>query len=104
MSTTQKRPAGNGANPEQSAGGRSTSSVPRPGDIASLARRHDFGLLVVAERRDGVLVSQVFASLEAAERKITRTRERGLSASMTLVRLVPVPHVVPEDLALVGGV
>ena len=69
-------------------------------DLASRARRHDHGVLVLAERRDGVVTSQVFADLAAAERKVWRTRERGLSASLQLVRLVPVRHV---DLDELGG-
>lgn len=69
-------------------------------DLASRARRHDHGVLVLAERRDGVVTSQVFADLAAAERKVWRTRERGLSASLQLVRLVPVRHV---DLDGLGG-
>lgn len=58
--------------------------------LAARARRHDHGVLVLAERRDGIVTSQVFADLAAAERKVWRTRERGLSASLQLVRLVPV--------------
>lgn len=69
-------------------------------DLASRARRHDHGVLVLAERRDGIVTSQVFADLAAAERKVWRTRERGLSASLQLVRLVPVMHV---DLDGLGG-
>jgi hypothetical protein len=75
----------------------------RPGDVALLARRHDYALLVVAERSDGVVASQVYTNLTAAERKVTRTRERGLTATLTLIRLVPMSHVVLEDLALVGA-
>lgn len=80
-----------------------TQQGTRPSDLALLARRHDFGLLVVAERSDGIVTSQVYMNLPAAERKVTRTRERGLTATLTLLRLVPVPHIVPDDLALVGG-
>lgn len=58
--------------------------------LAARARRHDHGVLVLAERRDGIVTSQVFADLAAAERKVWRTRERGLSASLQLVRLLPV--------------
>lgn len=78
-------------------------SDPHSTELASRARRHDHGVLVLAERRDGVVVSQVFADLAAAERKVQRTRERGLSASLTLVRLVPLPHVTPEALEALGG-
>ena len=69
-------------------------------DLAARARRHDHGVLVLAERRDGIVTSQVFADLAAAERKVWRTRERGLSASLQLVRLVPVVHL---DLDGLGG-
>lgn len=69
-------------------------------DLAARARRHDHGVLVLSERRDGVVTSQVFADLTAAERKVWRTRERGLSASLALVRIMPVPFV---DLDELGG-
>lgn len=68
-------------------------------DLAARARRHDHGVLVLAERRDGVVTSQVFANLDAAERKVARTHERGFTASLTLVRIVPVPHVTLDELA-----
>lgn len=70
----------------ETCGGVSTQST----DLAARARRHDFAVRVLAERRDGVVVAQVYADLPAAERKVARTRERGLSAQMHLVRLVPV--------------
>lgn len=66
--------------------------------LAARARRHDHGVLVLAERRDGVVTSQVFANLDAAVRKVARTRGRGLSASLVLVRIVPVPHVTLDEL------
>lgn len=66
-------------------------------NLAARARRHDHGVLVLAERRDGIVTSQVFADLAAAERKVWRTRERGLSASLQLVRLVPVRHIDLDD-------
>ena len=71
-------------------------------DLERRARRHDHGVLVLAERRDGVVTSQVFADLAAAERKVWRTRERGLSASLALVRLVPVPVVDLAELDAEG--
>lgn len=98
MSAYESRPAG--AAPETPAK-KSTAKDTR--DLASRARRHDHGVLVLAERKDGVVVSQVYADLAAAERKVQRTRERGLSATLTLVRLVPLPHVTPDDLDELGG-
>lgn len=78
-------------------GRRSPSTI---ADLAARARRHDHGVLVLSERRDGVVCAQVFADLGAAERKVWRTRERGLSASLTLVRLLPVAHLDPDE---IGG-
>lgn len=73
-------------------------------DLAARARRHDHGVLVLAERRDGVVTSQVYADLGAAERKVWRTRAKGLQASLTLVRLVPVPKIHLNELdALEAG-
>lgn len=93
----ERRPAGNQA---------ATQSLIEDTDILSRARRHDHALLVVAERADRVVTTQVFMSLEAAERKVARTHERGLVASMHLVKLTPVPWTAGVDLTLddlVGG-
>ena len=85
----ERRPAGNQA---------ATQSLIEDTDILSRARRHDHALLVVAERADRVITTQVFMSLEAAERKVARTRERGLAASLHLVRVSVVPFVTADDL------
>jgi len=99
VSANERRPEGAASE----APAKVTTQQPtRQDDLALLARRHDYALLVVAERSDGVVTSQVYTNLTAAERKVTRTRERGLTATLTLVRLVPVPRIVLEDLALVG--
>lgn len=58
--------------------------------LAGRARRRDHGIRVVFERADGVVCSQVFVTIESAERKVGKVRERGLQAQMQLVRLVPV--------------
>lgn len=72
-----------------------TSTLPCPSDDAvALAARREFAIRVWTRRRDGVAVAQVFSDLGAAERKIDRTRRRGLDARAELVRLVPV---VPLD-------
>lgn len=64
----------------------STVSAP----LASRARRHDYAVRVVSERRDGVLVTQYMTDLPAADRKRRRTLERGLRCELHLVRIVPV--------------
>ena len=69
-------------------------------DLRTRAKRHDYALLVLAERADGVICSQIYTNLLAAERKVHRTRSRGLSASVTLVRLVSVASTEAE---LFGG-
>lgn len=79
------------------------TSVDRAADIARMARRHEYAVRVVFERADHVFCSQVMTNLYAAERKVRRCHERGLSASMSLVRIVPVPMVTSDDLALVAG-
>lgn len=73
------------------------SSTDKSTDLERLAARHDYAVRVVAERADGVLVTQFYSNLPAAERKVTRTRDRGLRADMHLVRVVPV-GVVPLPL------
>lgn len=83
-----------------------TSIIPDDTDARlARARRHDYAVLVLAERADGIVVSQVYQHLSAAERRVRRTRERNLAASMHLVRLVPVPWSAAVDLALdeLGG-
>ncbi|MGN7247096.1 hypothetical protein ACTHQ1_05095 [Janibacter anophelis] len=94
---TRKRPGEQtGATSKKNSVGVSSGS--KYTDLAARARRHDHGVLVLATRKDGIVTSQVFADLAAAERKVWRTRERGLSASLTLVRIVPVPHVALDEL------
>lgn len=63
-----------------------TDSVP----LARRARRHDYAVRVVSERRDGVLVTQYMTDLPAADRKRRRTLERGLRCELHLVRIIPV--------------
>ena len=84
--------------PAQDAASHLNRTADSTRDLAARARRHDHGVLVLAERRDGIVTSQVFADLAAAERKVWRTRERGLSASLQLVRLMPVWHVDLDEL------
>lgn len=72
-------------------------------DIARALERHTYGVLVTAERVDGRITSQVYASLSAATRKVHATRRRGLRASAVLVELRPV-HAAAHGLeALLGG-
>lgn len=59
-------------------------------DLAARVRRHRYALYVLAERADGRIVGQVYTSLHPAERKVARTRERGLRATMSLVELRPI--------------
>lgn len=89
------RPDANGAATKVQVG-RPSHSLDGSTDTERLARRHDYALYVLAERADGRLMGQVFTSLPAAERKVTRTRDRGLHASMTLVRLVPVRAAIED--------
>lgn len=77
-----------------------TASAP----LAGRARRHDYAVRVVSERRDGVLVTQYMTDLPAADRKRRRTLERGLRCELHLVRIVPVgltldTSVVPSAVA-----
>lgn len=90
----ESRPADNGTAIKNTGGRSETQST----NLAARARRHDHGVLVLAERKDGVVTSQVYSNLPAAETKVWRTRERGLSASLVLVRIVPVPHVALDEL------
>lgn len=97
----ESRPTGNRAAITKIQGDESTpQSIALAADALILARRVDYAVLVVAQRRDGVLVSQVFTTLAAAEKKVTRTRDRGLLASLTLVRLTPVVSTVDPAEAL----
>ena len=60
-------------------------------EVLARARRADYALLVTYQRADGRVCRQLYAgNIAAAERKVARCRERGLPASIALVRLVPV--------------
>ncbi|HET8536115.1 MAG TPA: hypothetical protein VFL73_02945 [Solirubrobacteraceae bacterium] len=98
MSAKRNRPTGNRA-AQQTAGKASEHSLARPTDAPLLAKRRDYGVRVTFERADGRVCAQVFANLDAAERKARRCRERGLLAQLHLVRLVPV-GVVPDDVSV----
>lgn len=64
-------------------------------DLLARARRHDYALAVTYERADGRVCVALVTTMLAAERKVLRTRARGLRAEVTLVRLVPVA--APRD-------
>lgn len=98
----RSRPGGEPEAASRSFGG-DVLSIPEATDIHLRARRHDHAILVLAERIDGIVTTQLFTNLAAAEMKVARTRERGLAASLTLVRLTPMPWAIPADYALVGG-
>lgn len=98
----RSRPTGNRA-ASRITGGRSDSSLLDSATVGALVLRHEYAIVVRSERRDGVMVEQVMTNLPAAERKVHRTRERGLSAGMTLVRLVPVASATMSLEALIGG-
>lgn len=54
-------------------------------------RRPRYAVMVHQQRRDGVMTTHLMTSLPAAERRVLRTRERGLVAWVELVRLTPLP-------------
>ena len=91
LQNEERHPAGNQV---------ATQSLIEDTDILSRARRHDYAVVVLAERADGIVVSQVYQHLAAAERRVRRTHERGLVASMHLVKLTPVPWTAGVDLTL----
>lgn len=101
MRAKRSRPsATNTETAEDIRGAASDTSFSLAADLRTRTRRCDYGLLVTTERKDGVLVSQIMLSLDAAEKKVHRTRSRGLHASVTLVRLVSVASTEAE---LFGG-
>lgn len=81
------RPVGEAASRKDFVG---EASLAETADLAHRAARHDHAVRVLFERADGVVASQLFTSLPAAEKKLRRTRERGLFADLHLVRLLPV--------------
>ena len=88
MRAESSRPSANTEAAEDIRGAASESSFSLTADLRTRAKHHGYALLVLAERADGVICSQIYTNLPAAERKVTRTRARGLQASVTLVRLV----------------
>lgn len=91
----------------KNAGGRSTLSVPTSADARRLARsdlfalagRREYAVRVVSQRRDGILVTQIFADLKAAERKAARVRSHALDVRLELVRVMPVMPLDDESVA-----
>lgn len=96
-------PAGETEGQEITGSARSVFSVLDQATVAALTLRHEFAVVVRSERRDGVTVEQVYTTLGAAQRKIRTVRDRGLRASATLVRLVPVASATSSLEALIGG-
>ena len=91
LETDERHPATHGVPPKEFTGpGSLTVESTAPEPLASRARRHDYAVRVVSERRDGVLVTQYMTDLPAADRKRRRTLERGLRCELHLVRIVPV--------------
>lgn len=82
----------------ENTGGRLTSIVPQSDDSRRLARRdlfdlagrREYAVRVISQRRDGILVTQLYGDLKAAEKKADRTRARGLDVRLELVRVTPV--------------
>lgn len=66
----------------------------------ALASVRNYAVLVSAERADGIVASQLYTNLAAAERKVKRTRDRGLSASLTLVQIVAATAPIPAEYRL----
>ena len=64
-------------------------STEQAADPLARAPRYAHALRVVWERADGRACTNFYSTLPAAERKMQRTRERGLAARIELVRLVP---------------
>lgn len=75
---------------EMNPGEKFESTLTHRPDIGALTRRREYAVRVWAERADGVLTEQLYASIDAATAKVRRTHERGLNARVELVRVVPV--------------
>lgn len=89
MDPTQKEWPGAEAGPLKSNSAQTKELDPILAD--SLELRASYAVHVVSTCANGVQRGQTFASIPAAERKITRQRQRGLPVSAVLVQLVPVP-------------
>lgn len=94
MTARKSRPADNRAAQSNSAATFKLDMSVAARDVLARVKRHDFAVRVVFERADGVVCSQIYASLDAAERRVRRCHERNLAASMCLVRLVPVASAI----------
>lgn len=75
-------------------GRRATATLPpitaSRRDLFALAGRREYAVRVISQRRDGILVTQLYADLKAAERKADRVRAHGLDVRLELVRITPV--------------
>lgn len=70
----------------------------RIADLRARARRHDHGLLVVMGLANGGTRARVVLTLAAARKLVENARERGMPATVALVKFVAV-QTSPADLA-----
>lgn len=85
-------------------GGVDNDSTVRLLDALLLDRRSDHAVLVAATMPRGGVRTQVYRSLHAAQKAVHRAEDRGQSARLCLVRLVPVTSVSPAELVDLEGV
>lgn len=88
--------------PNTSLAGKADFMIDAVTDIGALARRTGFALLVEAERADHVVTRQIVLTLGAAEKKVARTLDRGLSARIVLVKVTPAIGWPPEQVDLLA--
>lgn len=84
---------------------RSTNRVQPTADTALLARRADYALRVVTQRRDGHMLTRFYATLAGGEAALRRAKDRGAPAVMHLVRIMPTTVSIADaaDFGLLGS-
>lgn len=89
--TTQKRPAGNGANPEDQADGRSTASLPltEVDALDALAKAVDGTFVVVVEHPGAKYRRRAYLTVASAERSAANARAKGHTVTVYLAELKP---------------
>lgn len=98
MRAKESRPAGNRAAIKTLDGVTDEST-----DWAELVQRADHALVVLTGLRRGGTRRNVYFSLPSAQAALARAAARGVAASVTLVRLVPVPFVALDEFDGEGG-
>lgn len=98
MRASESRPSATNAETANEQGSALALKYTRVAYLESLAKSPGYGVRCVQTLANGRTKGQVFASLQAAVRTAERAEVRGCQAVLSLVRIVPVSIVAPEQI------